>query len=74
MTQYYALVNDEYLVTAVEVVSAEYIEENPNIFSGNWIETFIDIPGKTYAGIGYTYDPLTQDFIAPIYNPILPES
>ena len=34
-------------------------------FGGQWVQTYIDDPDKTYAGIGYTYDPATDNFIAP---------
>jgi hypothetical protein len=38
---------------------------NPDRYTGTWVETFFDTAGKTYAGIGYTYDEATQDFVAP---------
>jgi hypothetical protein len=71
-TQYFALVGDDNIVTQVEVVTAEYIAENPSLYTGNWVETFIDNPDKTYAGIGYTYNATTDDFIAPVYVPPTP--
>lgn len=36
-----------------------------DLLGGVWVQTFIDDPNKTYAGIGYTYSPLTKDFTAP---------
>jgi hypothetical protein len=39
--------------------------ENPERYPGVWVETFFNTAGKTYAGIGYTYDYDTQDFIPP---------
>ena len=71
---YFAQLNDENIVVAVHVVTAQFMEDNPERYSGVWVETFLDIPGKTYAGLGYTYDPLTQDFTAPVVLPIPPES
>jgi hypothetical protein len=63
-TTYFAkIVNN--IVTDVAVTSAEFMAENPDRYPGTWVETFIDIPGKTYAGVGYIYDPITQDFTAP---------
>jgi len=53
------------IVTSVHVVTAEFMAENPERYPGTWIETFFDVPGKTYAGVGYTYDPDTDDFIEP---------
>lgn len=41
-----------------------------DLLGGVWVQTYMDNPDKTYAGIGYTYDPATQDFIAPTPDPI----
>ena len=59
---YFAQVIDG-VVTDVRVVSAEYMAENPDRYPGTWIETFIGVEGKTYAGIGYTWN--GTDFVAP---------
>jgi hypothetical protein len=67
--QYFAQLDSNNIVLAVHVVTAEYMEENPTRYPGLWVETFIDRPDKTYAGIGYTYDALTEDFTAP---PVIP--
>ncbi len=64
--QYFAQLDENNAVTYVAVVTAEYIEENPIRYPGVWVETFIDNPNKTYAGVGYTYNAETQDFTAPI--------
>jgi len=53
------------IVTDVAVTTAEFMAENPNRYLGTWVETFIDVPGKTYAGVGYIYDPQTQNFTPP---------
>lgn len=66
--QYFAQINDKNVVIDVAVVTAEFMEANPERYPGTWVETFIDVPGKTYAGVGYTYDPTVQDFTAPIYE------
>jgi hypothetical protein len=63
--QYFAQVIDG-VVTHVAVVQRDFLEANPERYSGTWIETFVDTPGKTYAGIGYTYNPDTEDFVAPV--------
>ena len=55
----------EGIVTDVHVVTQLFMDENPERYEGTWIETFFDTPNKTYAGIGYTYDPITNDFVAP---------
>ena len=61
--QFFAQVTDG-VVTDVRVVSAEYMAENPERYEGEWHETFIGVEGKTYAGIGYTWN--GTDFVAPI--------
>ena len=63
--QYWAQLDDDNIVIDVVVASAEYMAENPDRYSGRWVETYFDTPGKTYAGIGYTYDEATKDFIVP---------
>jgi hypothetical protein len=64
---YFAQVTDG-IVTRMAVVSAEFMAENPDRYQGEWVETFLDAAGKTYAGVGYLYDPATQDFSFPIYE------
>ena len=63
MEQYFAQVTDG-VVTDVRVVSAEFMAANPERYQGQWIETFIGVEGKTYAGVGYTWN--GTDFVAPI--------
>lgn len=63
--QYFAQLNDENIVIDVAVVTSEFMAENPDRYPGTWVETFIDDPSKTYAGIGYVYDPQTEDFTPP---------
>jgi hypothetical protein len=63
--QYFAQIDDNNIVTRVAVVQREFLEENPKRYQRTWVETFFDVEGKTYAGIGFTYDSSTQDFIAP---------
>jgi hypothetical protein len=63
MNTYFAQVTDG-VVTRVAVVSAEFMAENPDRYPGEWIETFIDVEGKTYAGLGYTWN--GTDFASPV--------
>ena len=58
--------NDDNVVTHVAVVQREFLEANPQRYTGRWVETFFDTAGKTYAGIGFTYDEVSQDFVAPV--------
>lgn len=59
---YFAQVTDG-IVTDVRVVSQEFLDANPERYTGTWVETFYDTAGKTYAGIGFTYD--GTNFICP---------
>ena len=61
--QYFAQVANG-IVTKVAVTSADFMAENPERYEGEWHETFIGVEGKTYAGIGYTWNGV--DFVAPI--------
>ena len=61
--QYFAQVTDG-VVTDVRVVSREFLEANPDRYEGTWVETFIDVEGKTYACVGFTWD--GTDFAPPV--------
>jgi len=74
LPQYFAQINQENIVTNVAVTTAAFMAENPDRYPGTWVETFVNLPNKTYAGIGYTYDPVTQDFVAPINPPYVETS
>ena len=63
--QFFAKV-ENFIVTDVIVASQEVIDSG--LFGEGWIETWtntLDNPRKNYAGIGYTYDPQRDAFIAP---------
>jgi hypothetical protein len=66
VAQYFAQIDDNNVVTKVAVVQREFLEANPERYTGRWVETFFDTEGKTYAGIGFTYDEVTEDFVAPV--------
>ena len=68
MEQYFAQIDNNNVVVNVAVVTHLFMAQNPERYTGTWVETFYDLPNKTYAGIGYTYDPATQDFTAPVYE------
>jgi hypothetical protein len=70
VAQYFAQIDDNNVVTHVAVVQREFLEANPQRYEGRWVETFFDTEGKTYAGIGFTYDEVLEDFVAPV-NPDL---
>jgi hypothetical protein len=63
--QFFAQLNDDDVVIDVHCVTQEFLETNLERYPGVWVETFFDTDGKTYAGIGFTYDYDTQDFTPP---------
>ena len=63
--QYFAQIDDNNICLQVHVVTRLFLEENPERYPGTWVETFVDTPSKTYAGVGFTYDADTEDFVAP---------
>jgi hypothetical protein len=67
--QYFAQIDENNVVTHVAVVQREFLEANPERYPGTWVETFIDVEGKTYAGFNFVYNPVTQDFTAPEPEP-----
>jgi hypothetical protein len=64
--QYFAQINDDNVVTHVAVVQQAFLEANPDRYTGRWVETFFDTAGKVYAGVGFVYDEVSQDFVAPV--------
>jgi len=62
---YFAQIDQNNIVLDVHVVTTEFMAANPNRYSGTWVETFWDVPGKQYAAIGFVYDEQTQNFINP---------
>ena len=61
--QYFAQIDENNVVTHVAVVTTEFMAANPERYLGTWVETFFDTAGKTYAGIGFTWNGI--DFVAP---------
>ena len=76
---YYAQLDASNIVTQVitGVPATELIEGLPaaewySEFTGvECVPTFINTAGKTYAGVGYTWD--GADFVAPILEPVITE-
>ena len=66
--QYFAQINENNICTHVAVVNKEFLDANPDRYTGTWVETFID-DAHIYAGVGYTYNPITQDFLLPVESP-----
>jgi len=63
--QYFAQIDDNNIVTNVRVVSQEFLEANPQRYTGTWVETFFSTAGKQYAGVGFEYVESEQDFRGP---------
>lgn len=63
--QFFAQIDENNVVIDVHCVTQEFLEANPDRYLGTWVKTFFDTENKTYAGIGYTYNYETDDFIAP---------
>jgi hypothetical protein len=68
--QFFAQLDENNVVTTVHCVTQDFLEANPDRYPGVWVETFFDTDGKTYAGVGFTYDYDTQDFTPPPIEPI----
>ena len=69
---FFAQLDENNIVTDVHCVTQEFLDANPDRYTGTWVETFFDTDGKTYAAIGWTYDYDTQDFTPPPPPPIEP--
>ena len=73
LTGYYAELDANNIVTQVitGVPPTELIEGLPaaewysNFTGVTCVPTYMNAPNKTYAGIGFIYDPATQDFSEP---------
>ena len=75
MAYYAQIVAD--IVTEVIVVNDDVPDGTQfctDLLGGVWVQTFTDDPTKIYAGIGYTYDAATQNFIPPPAPLAPPES
>lgn len=60
--QFFAQLDENNVVTHIAVVQQEFLEANPERYTGSWVETFFDTAGKTYAGIGMEYLEADEDF------------
>lgn len=58
---YFAEILSGVVQRVVVADSKEWCEKN---LGGTWVETFMDVPGKKYAGVGDTYHPEKDTFIA----------
>lgn len=63
--EYWAQINEDRVVVQVCVVTKEFMDENPEMFQGTWVQAYHDTPGKTYPSIGFKYDGRKKDFTQP---------
>jgi len=63
--QFFAQLDENNVVINVHCVTQQFLEANPERYTGVWVETFFDTEGKTYAGIGYIWNEETNNFEAP---------
>jgi hypothetical protein len=63
--QYFAQIDENNICLQVAVVTRLFLEQNPDRYPGTWVETFVNLPGKTYAGPSFIYDPVAKDFTTP---------
>jgi hypothetical protein len=67
--QFFAQIDENNVVIDVHCVTQEFMDSNPQRYTGVWVETFFNVENKTYAGQGYIYDPIAQDFTPPPPDP-----
>jgi hypothetical protein len=60
--QFFAQLDENNIVTTVHCVTQQFLEANPDRYTGRWVETFFDTEGKVYAGVGFEYLEDEQDF------------
>jgi hypothetical protein len=61
--QFFAQLDQNNVVVQVHCVTQEFLEANPDRYSGVWVETFFDTNNKTYAAVNMIYNFDTQDFV-----------
>jgi len=66
MAYYAQLANN--IVTEVIAVNDDVLDGAQfctDLLGGEWVETYLNIAGKNFASINYTYDAVNNNFIAP---------
>ena len=62
----FAALDENNFVTAI--LAGESLDQMKISFPNQkWVETYLDIEGKIYAGIGYKYDEKEDNFIPPTF-------
>jgi hypothetical protein len=63
--QYFARLDENNKVIDIAVVLESFLQANPERYEGRWVETFFQHENKTYAGIGYIYNEVEDNFYDP---------
>jgi hypothetical protein len=59
---HFAQLDESNTVVHVALVTKEFLESNPDRYQGIWVETWQNVDGVIFAGVGSKYDPDTQTF------------
>ena len=59
---YHARIDSNNIVIDVCVCYAEFVRANPSRYPGTWVPMWMGLNGKNYAGIGWWYDSVAQNF------------
>jgi hypothetical protein len=59
---HFAQLDENNVVIDVALVTQEFIDENPDRYPGTWVETWQNVEGVIFAGVGSEYDPATKTF------------
>jgi hypothetical protein len=62
---YMARINSSNIVIDVCVCSVEWVRANPARYPGTWVQMWMGVNNKNYAGVGWTYDPVAENFYPP---------
>ena len=62
---YMARIDSNSIVIDVCVCSESFVRANPSRYPGTWVPMWMGVNGKNYAGLGWTYDPVAENFYPP---------
>jgi hypothetical protein len=62
--QFFVQLDENNVVVNMALVKQDFLEANPDRYTGRWVETFIDSE-HTFGNMGFIYDEVLQDFVEP---------
>lgn len=62
MVKYFAKVQNNVVQKVVSNTEKDWYIDT---ISGDWVQTYLGTDGKTFAEVGFTYDPELDNFISP---------